>query len=146
VNYEELVNEIVKPEFTSLQDIREAAARRSIALRIAKLEASDLGSIPTPFIAHWEAVEISGHESGHYVVVTHIGAVHIEYLDGTAATTSKIGVNDFYRRWSGAVAYVPNSRVLVVVRYCSIAALLVLLLLKPLSSFIAILVRSNHAV
>ena len=108
IAYEALLKSIpVDPKRgCSLQDLADAAARFGVTAELRKISLDDLANVPTPFVAHFDLLDVGG--VGHFVTVFAIQSAEnpydtVRYIDGTTGLEQVTTVDDFRKNTSGFV-------------------------------------------
>ena len=122
VDYSQLQRELLHRHLASLEDIRQAAARRGVTVQVAKLTRDDLEAVPLPLIAHLEPVTVSGASRGHFVVIFDMDNHGPWCMDGTTAEVRHVPWRTFLREWSGYGAYVSGKHNRIAMRALVILA------------------------
>jgi ABC-type bacteriocin/lantibiotic exporter with double-glycine peptidase domain len=102
VPYEEVARALPKGERTSLADLRAAAKEFGVSVDIRKVNSEDLRRLPTPFIAHLDALDQGG--VGHFItifIVERDGT--IRYIDGSSGLEHACLLGDLTSTFSGFV-------------------------------------------
>jgi len=104
-DYLQMQRSLLKEKLVSLGDIQESAESYGMPVRIALLTPLELRSLHVPVIAHFDTVEVSGFNQGHFVVVFDTDDEGVHYLDGTTAEVFHVPWRKFERAWSGYAVY-----------------------------------------
>jgi peptidase C39-like protein len=104
-DYAEMQRRLLKEEFTSLRDIKQAAAEYGVQLRLARMTPEQLRNVDKPAVAHFDLVDIKGGAQGHFVIVTQTDDNTVQFIDGTTVLTRSLSWREFQRNWSGYVAH-----------------------------------------
>jgi len=105
VDYLSLQNGLLNEKPTSLHELKAAAYRHDLDLRLARMKPSDLIGVHKPVVVHLESVDARAQTSGHFVLVTQAYKNGVQYIDGTTTELRSVAWKDFERSWDGFVAH-----------------------------------------